>query len=71
MRSGAPGSRHAPNQMPVTGYLGKGLVNSYRGGDRHRHAHLAAFEGPAVHQLLDRGRNVSRETCINLLKDER
>src|SRR6516162_7707164 len=22
-----------PNQMPVTGYLGKGLVNSYLGGD--------------------------------------
>ncbi len=23
-----------PNQMAVTGYLGKGLVNSYHGGDR-------------------------------------
>ena len=23
-----------PNQMPVTGYLGKGLVNSYHGGDK-------------------------------------
>src|SRR4051812_48723176 len=22
-----------PNQMPVTGFLGKGLVNSYHGGD--------------------------------------
>jgi hypothetical protein len=30
-----PGPAHGtlPNQMPVDGFLGKGLVNSYHGGD--------------------------------------
>src|SRR5437016_5055354 len=28
-----PAKGTLPNQMPVTGYLGKGLVNSYLGGD--------------------------------------
>ena len=29
-----PAKGTLPNQMPVTGFLGKGLVNSYAGGDR-------------------------------------
>src|SRR6476469_9869809 len=28
-----PAKGTLPNQMPVSGFLGKGLVNSYRGGD--------------------------------------
>src|SRR5215471_17278871 len=29
-----PAKGTLPNQMPVTGYKGKGLVNSYVGGDK-------------------------------------
>src|SRR5436305_11873859 len=29
-----PAKGTLPDQMPVTGYLGKGLANSYHGGDK-------------------------------------
>ena len=52
-----------PGQMPVTGFLGKGLVNSFHGGDdSHRHADLAARSRSSGKYLnfLDRRRRATR-----------
>src|SRR6185295_18314864 len=58
-----------PNQMPVSGFLGKGLVNSYHGGD----ASVGTLTSPAftidhkaINFLIGGGRHPG-ETVINLL----
>ncbi|EEF60767.1 Glycosyl hydrolase family 32 domain protein [Pedosphaera parvula Ellin514] len=60
-----------PNQMPVTGYLGKGLVNSYLRGDQSQ----GTLTSPDFKILrsninfLIGGGYHPNETCINLLID--
>jgi fructan beta-fructosidase len=58
-------------QMPVTGYLGKGLVNSFNGGD----ASTGTLTSPAIkierkylNFLIGGGKHPGK-TCINLLVD--
>src|SRR5579871_778671 len=58
-----------PNQMPVTGYRGKGLVNSYHGGD----ASTGTLTSPAfkierryLNFLIGGGKHPG-QTCMNLL----
>ncbi len=58
-----------PNQMPVSGYLGKGLVNSYLGGD----SATGTLTSPAIkierkyiNFLVGGGRHAGK-TCVNLL----
>src|SRR5262245_7668498 len=60
-----------PNQMPVTGFLGKGLVNSYHGGD----GTTGTLTSPAFRlqrkyvNFLIGGGKYPGKTCINLLID--
>src|SRR5882724_8482616 len=60
-----------PNQMPVTGFLGKGLVHSYHGGDKS----TGTLTSPPLKvqrkyiNFLIGGGMYPGETCINLLKD--
>jgi fructan beta-fructosidase len=60
-----------PNQMPVTGFMGKGLVNSYFGGDKS----TGTLTSPAIKierhfiNFLVGGGKHAGETCINLLID--
>jgi sucrose-6-phosphate hydrolase SacC (GH32 family) len=58
-----------PNQMPVTGFLGKGLVNSFHGGDKS----TGTLTSPAfklqrnyIKFLIGGGKHPGH-TCINLL----
>lgn len=60
-----------PNQMPVSGYLGKGLVNSYKGGD----GSIGTLTSPEfkierkyLNFLIGGGKHPNK-TCINLLVD--
>jgi fructan beta-fructosidase len=60
-----------PDQMPVSGFLGTGLVNSYLGGD----AAVGTLTSPpfpvarkAINFLIGGGRHPS-ETCVNLKID--
>jgi fructan beta-fructosidase len=60
-----------PNQMPVTGFLGKGLANSYHGGDR---ATGTLTSPPFTVQrryinFLVGGGKYPGQTCVNLLVD--
>src|SRR6476469_2483687 len=57
-----------PNQMTVTGFLGKGLVNSFNGGD----ASTGTLTSPAfkverkyLNFLVGGGKH--EKTCVNLL----
>jgi fructan beta-fructosidase len=58
-----------PNQMPVSGFLGKGLVNSYHGGD----ASTGTVTSPAFKierrylNFLIGGGKYPGKTCMNLL----
>jgi fructan beta-fructosidase len=58
-----------PGQMPVTGYLGKGLVNSFNGGD----AATGTLTSPEITierkflNFLIGGGKYEGKTCINLL----
>ncbi len=66
-----PASGTLPNQMPVDGFLGKGLVNSYLGGDGSVGTLTSPpfpVERKAINFLIGGGRH-PRETCINLLVD--
>lgn len=60
-----------PNQMPVTGYLGKGLVNSYLGGD----GATGTLTSPEFKierryiSFLIGGGGFPGKTCMNLLID--
>src|SRR6516165_9332106 len=62
-----------PNQMPVTGYLGKGLVNSYHGGDDSTGTLTSpAFTIQRRHiNFLIGGGKYPGETCINLLVNKK
>jgi fructan beta-fructosidase len=60
-----------PNQMPVTGFLGKGLANSYHGGDDSTGTLTSPefkIERPFINFLIGGGKYPA-ETCINLLLD--
>jgi len=60
-----------PGQMPVSGFLGKALVNSYHGGDRAEGTLTSPpfrIERKAINFLIGGGRHPN-ETCINLLLD--
>ena len=68
-----PGPAHGtlPNQMEVTGYEGKGLVNSYYGGDRTTGTLTSPpfpVQRPFLNFLIGGGMHPGR-TCINLLLD--
>src|SRR5205085_7309818 len=58
-----------PNQMPVTGYLGQGLVNSFLGGDDS----TGTLTSPAFKierkylNFLVGGGKYPGKTCVNLL----
>jgi fructan beta-fructosidase len=60
-----------PQQMAVTGYRGKGLVNSFHGGDRATGT-LTSPEFPLERRYLNfliGGGKHPGETCLNLLVD--
>src|SRR5947209_3453558 len=60
-----------PNQMPVTGYLGRGLVNSYYKGDGSQGT-LTSPEFTVQRQRINfliGGGHHPGEACINLLID--
>ena len=66
-----PAEGTLPNQMPVTGFLGKRLANSFYGGDKS----TGTLTSPAFTikrrniNFLIGGGNHPGETCINLLID--
>ncbi len=67
----APAGGALPNQMPVTGFRGKGLVNSFHGGDDS----TGRLTSPPIQierkyvAFLIGGGGWPGETCINLLVD--
>jgi len=66
-----PAQGTLPNQMPVSGFLGKGLVNSYLGGDAATGTLTSppfTIERKALNFLIGGGRHPG-ETGINLLID--
>src|SRR5262245_4501334 len=63
-----PAKGTLPNQMPVSGYLGKGLVNSYLGGDAATGTLTSPefkIERTYINFLIGGGKHA--KTCINLL----
>ena len=67
----APARGTLPNQMPVSGFHGKGLVNSYAGGDASVGTLTSApfvLERRALNFLIGGGHHPG-ETCVNLLLD--
>src|SRR5947208_10147472 len=59
------------NQMPVTGFLGRGLANSYHGGDDSTGTLTSppfTVERRHINFLIGGGKHPG-ETCINLLLD--
>lgn len=60
-----------PNQMPVSGFKGKGLVNSYAGGD----GSIGTLTSPKIKierdylNFLIGGGGHAGQTCVNLLLD--
>src|SRR5437764_17432 len=66
-----PAKGTLPNQMPVTGFLGKGLVNSYHGGDAGTGTLTSppfTVERKYINFLVGGGKFPGK-TCINLLRD--
>ena len=64
-----PAKGTLPNQMPVSGYLGQGLVNSYFGGDASTGTLTSPpfkIERKYINFLIGGGKHPD-ETCINLL----
>ncbi len=62
-----------PRQMAVTGFLGRGLVNSFHGGDQATGALTSppfTIERRALNFLIGGGKYPG-ETCINLRVDDR
>jgi fructan beta-fructosidase len=60
-----------PNQMPVTGFLGKGLVNSYLGGDKTTGTLTSPpfkLERKHLNFLIGGGKDRDK-TCMKLLVD--
>jgi fructan beta-fructosidase len=66
-----PAKGTLPNQMPVTGYKGKGLVNSYLGGDLSTGTLTSPeFKIERKHiKFLIGGGGFAGKTCMNLLID--
>ena len=68
-----PAAGTLPNQMPVTGFLGRRLVNSYHGGD----GPTGTLTSPPVVverkfiNFLVGGGGFAGKTCVNLLLDGR
>ncbi len=68
-----PAEGTLPNQMPVTGFKGKGLANSYHGGD----GATGKLTSPALTverrylQFLIGGGKHPGKTCVNLLLDNK
>jgi fructan beta-fructosidase len=66
-----PAQGTLPEQMPVSGYLGKGLANSYHGGDRS----TGTLTSPPFKvqrrylNFLIGGGKFPGKTCVNLLAD--
>ncbi|HEV7867365.1 MAG TPA: GH32 C-terminal domain-containing protein [Chthoniobacteraceae bacterium] len=67
----APARGTLPNQQPVTGFRGAGLVNSYRGGDGPQGTLTSPdFEIGARHISFQIGGGAfAGQTCVNLLVD--
>lgn len=68
-----PARGSLPNQQPVTGFLGFGLVNSYLGGDAATGTLTSPefrIERPRLNLLVGGG-NHPGKTCVNLLVDGR
>ncbi len=68
-----PASGTLPNQQPVSGFVGKRLVNTYRGGDGTRGTLTSPpfkIERRFVAFLMGGGGHAGR-TCMNLLLDGR
>lgn len=66
-----PAQGTLPNQMPVSGYEGKGLVNSFAGGDAAIGTLTSpafTIERPFLRFLIGGGMHPG-ETCLNLLRD--
>ena len=66
-----PASGTLPNQMAVTGFLGKGLANSYHGGDDSTGtltSPILMLERRYLNFLIGGGKYPG-ETCLNLLID--
>jgi fructan beta-fructosidase len=65
----SPARGTLPNQMPVTGFLGKGLVNSYHGGDATTGTLTSPpFKIERKHlNFLIGGGGWAGQTCMNLL----
>jgi fructan beta-fructosidase len=66
-----PAQGTLPNQMPVTGYLGHGLVNSYHGGDRATGTLTSPpfkIQRNYFNFLIGGGKHPG-QTCMNLLRD--
>jgi sucrose-6-phosphate hydrolase SacC (GH32 family) len=64
-----PAGGALPNQQPVSGFLGKGLVNSFRNGDRAQGTLTSPEFGvdrKFINFLVGGGAHVG-ETCVNLL----
>jgi uncharacterized protein (DUF608 family) len=66
-----PAAGTLPNQQPVSGYAGKGLVNTFLGGDTP-HGRLTSpeftIERPFLSFLIGGGSH-QNQTCVNLLVD--
>src|SRR5437764_662784 len=63
-----PAKGALPGQMPVSGYLGKGLVNSFKGGDASTGTLTSPefkIERKYINFLIGGGKHA--KTCINLL----
>ena len=71
-RSGrGPAHGTLPNQMPVDGFLGKGLVNSYHGGDGTTGTLTSPefkIQRKYITFLIGGGKDAEK-TCMNLLID--
>ena len=66
-----PAKGTLPNQMPVSGYLGKGLVNSFKGGDTSTGTLTSPefkIERRFIGFLIGGGKDPGK-TCIDLLVD--
>jgi fructan beta-fructosidase len=69
----APARGELPGQMSVTGFLGRGLVNSFVGGDGSTGRLVSpafAIQRPVINFLAGGGAH-SGETCINLRVDDK
>ena len=67
-----PAQGKLPHQMPVTGYLGHGLVNSFHGGDKSTGtltSPVFKIERKFITFLIGGG-GFTGKTCMNLLVGE-